>query len=352
MAIYRVLIVDNQRRERQVLRALLESLGPDFKISDVPSGEEAILILTQQPVDLLVSEFRLAGMSGAELMHKVRQSQPGVKTIFVSDASHTKIRKQAIEAGAEGCFFKPLDHAQFLAAVSRCLSLPATEPVTKPEPEPTPTETTSGPSQLLSRLQRELNAASVALLEEDGQVAAQVGELPGRAAGASMYPALAALLGAGARISMAMGKTAPQNFLYFSGTEFDLFVAHIEHSRALVVLTDPGSPPDKREMIARRLAEATLALYDRQPGTDTPAVPPQAAPSQQGAVTPQVPGQVAHDPKLDTLLKRAKRELHTDELNLFWDSAAEQSFNEALPKAGVLSYEQARQLGLTPKEEA
>ncbi|OGO40924.1 MAG: hypothetical protein A2W36_00675 [Chloroflexi bacterium RBG_16_58_14] len=344
-----MLIVDNQRRERQALRLLLESLRPDFKISDAPSGEEALLTLAQGPVDLLVSEFRLAGMSGAELMHKVRQSRPGVKTIFLSDASQAKIRKQAIEAGAEECFFKPLDQAQFLAAVSRCLGLSASESVAEPESHPALPETTSALVEVLGRLQRELNAASVALLEEDGQVAAQVGELPGRATGASMYPALAALLGAGARISMAMGKTAPQNFLYFSGTEFDLFVAHIEHSRALVVLTDPGSPPDKREMIARRLAEATLTLHGRQPGTDGTAVPPPVGLPQQQAVTPQVR---AHDPKLDTLLKRAKRELQTDELNLFWDSAAEQSFNEVLPKAGVLTYEQARQLGLTPKEEA
>jgi CheY-like chemotaxis protein len=367
MAIYRVLIVDNQRRDRQASRLLLESLGPDFKIRDASSGEEALLILAQEPVDLLISEYRLAGMSGEELMHKVRQSRPGVKTIFVSAASHTKIRKQAMEAGAEECFFKPLDHAQFLAAVGRCLGLSPTQPVpqppTSPEAIPGASEASALPplglstpppatipdaSEILARLHRELDAASVALLEEDGKVAASIGELPGRAAGASMYPALAALLGAGARISMAMGKTAPQNFLYFSGAEFDLFVAHIEHSRALVVLTDPASPPDKREMIARRLAEATLALQGKQPVAVPPVSPPQpAAPAEESAP----PKAAEPDPRLDALLKRARRELQTDELNLFWDTAAEHSFNEALPKAGVLTYDQARQLGLTPKEE-
>jgi hypothetical protein len=211
-----------------------------------------------------------------------------------------------------------------------------------------PPETVSGASEILARLQRELDAASVALLEEDGKVAASIGELPGRAAGASMYPALAALLSAGARISMAMGKTAPQNFLYFSGAEFDLFVAHIEHSRALVVLTDPASPPDKREMIARRLAEATLAVQGKQPVIVPPVSHPQpAAPAEESAP----PKAAEPDPRLDGLLKRARRELQTDELNLYWDTAAENSFKEALPKAGVLTYDQARQLGLTPKEE-
>ena len=346
MAIYRVLIVDNQRRERQSLCQLLESLGPDFVISDAPSGEEALLILAQGPVDLLVSEYRLAGMSGEELMRKVRQSRPGVKTIFTSATSHAKIHKQAMEAGAEACFFKPLDSAQFLAAVSRCLDLSPAQPA--PQAPPAPLENIPNVSEILARLRRELDAASVALLEEDGQVAASVGELPGRAAGASMYPALAALLGAGARISMAMGKTAPQNFLYFSGAEFDLFVAHIEHSRALVVLTDPASPPDKREMIARRLAEATLSLQGKEAGAAPPAAnPPPASPVEESAP----PKAAGPDPKLDALLKRAKRELQTDELNLYWDSAAENTFNEALPKTGELSYDQARQLGLTPKEE-
>jgi len=346
MAIYRVLIVDNQRRERQALRQLLESLGPDFVISDAPSGEEAILVLAQGPVDLLVSEYRLAGMSGEELMHKVRLSRPEVKTIFTSAANHAKIHKQAMDAGAEACFFKPLDSAQFLGAVSRCLGLSPTQPV--PQPPPASPENTPNVSEILAHLQRELDAASVALLEEDGQVAASVGELPGRAAGASMYPALAALLGAGARISMAMGKTAPQNFLYFSGTEFDLFVAHIEHSRALVVLTDPASPPDKREMIARRLAEATFVLQGQGAGAVPTAVTPLSpAPAEESAA----PQAAQPDPRLDALLKRAKRELQTDELNLYWDSATEHVFNEALPKTGELTYDQARQLGLTPKEE-
>ena len=58
-----------------------------------------------------------------------------------------------------------------------------------------------------------------------------------------------------------------------------------------------------------------------------------------------------HDPNLDKLLKRARRELQTDELNLFWDTAAQESYNETLPKTGELTYDQARKLGLTPKDD-
>jgi CheY-like chemotaxis protein len=57
-----VLIVDDHRDVRQTLRAGLETLGQGIQVTDVPSGEEAILVLSRQP-NLLVADVRLPGIT-------------------------------------------------------------------------------------------------------------------------------------------------------------------------------------------------------------------------------------------------------------------------------------------------
>ena len=43
-------------------------------------------------------------------------------------------------------------------------------------------------------------------------------------------------------------------------------------------------------------------------------------------------------------------QVQAQEVDSFWEAAAEQAYHEGLPRAGSLSYEQARKLGLTPQE--
>ncbi len=81
---FHVLIVDDQRDARSVLRAGLETLESRLKITDVPSGEEAILVIASQPIDLLVADIRLPGISGLELKERARMRNPDLKVILIT----------------------------------------------------------------------------------------------------------------------------------------------------------------------------------------------------------------------------------------------------------------------------
>ncbi len=98
MSTYHVLIVENSREQRRTLRTELGSLDHRLEVYDVASGEEALLVLARQPLDLLVSGSRLAGISGVELSQKARQRKAGLKVILLGGKADS-----AESIGQRGC---------------------------------------------------------------------------------------------------------------------------------------------------------------------------------------------------------------------------------------------------------
>jgi len=123
MAAYRILIVEDQREVSHLLRTALETLEHELEVIEIPSGEEAVLNASRNKVDLLVTDFRLAGITGIELMRKVRSHRPEAKVILITGLTDRKVRKEVAEAGADAFFLKPVPIADFLDAVERHLGL-------------------------------------------------------------------------------------------------------------------------------------------------------------------------------------------------------------------------------------
>ena len=84
MAIPCILLVDDQRDIVRLLHSTLQTLGHKMDIVDAPSGEEALLEASRRKVDLLVTDYLLPGISGVELMRKIRMKSPEMKVIFIS----------------------------------------------------------------------------------------------------------------------------------------------------------------------------------------------------------------------------------------------------------------------------
>lgn len=104
-----------------MFRSALESISPDLIVTNVLSGEEALLLLAYQPADLAVIKVRLVGLSGLELMRKAKRRAPGLKVILITGATDPEARKQVAEARADAFFYQPVEMQCFLAAVERCL---------------------------------------------------------------------------------------------------------------------------------------------------------------------------------------------------------------------------------------
>ena len=75
-------------------------------------GIEALQSILEHPhVDMVVSDINMPGMSGLEMLPKVRAERPDVPVIMITAYGDAETRRKAIERGAVGLLTKPIDFA-------------------------------------------------------------------------------------------------------------------------------------------------------------------------------------------------------------------------------------------------
>src|SRR5574341_344375 len=117
----RILIVDDRREVARVLRTSLELQNKGYLITDVPSGEEALLEIQRVQFDLMVTDFRLPGMSGPELIRRAQRRAPDLKFILITGHSISEVKSEIGDLSVVGIFEKPIDTSDFTAKVNETL---------------------------------------------------------------------------------------------------------------------------------------------------------------------------------------------------------------------------------------
>ena len=114
-----IVIVDDFVTNTAVFSTLLQNQG--FKIITSNSPIEAILIFNGQKIDLLVSDFKMPGMNGAEFVRKVKQipQYRNMPVLMLSSETGEKSKQEARAAGAYGWLVKPFKVQRFLKIVTK-----------------------------------------------------------------------------------------------------------------------------------------------------------------------------------------------------------------------------------------
>jgi DNA-binding response OmpR family regulator len=344
MSAYRILIVEDQREISHLLRTALETLEHKLEVVEIPSGEEAILDASRNKVDLLVTDFRLAGITGIELMRKVRSHRPEAKVILITGLTDKKVRKDVAEAGADAFFLKPIPIADFLDAVERHLGMVETM-----LPVELISEEEAGERQsladLLTGLRQELDAMAVFLINDRGRIQARAGDLPDSSTEVSLTASLMAIFSAGQKVSHLMGQKTSSNWHIFKGGEYDLVFAPVGTTHAMLAVGQGLAAQERVLETSRIFSDFGQKIEQALEALDVPLVPyikPHTAP------LPEAPAAPSAD-ELEPLLQKAKKKLKPEEVDAFWTTATGK--HKAAPKSDVLSFDQAQQLGLTPKED-
>ena len=117
----RVLIVDDEVSVRKVMVAVLMQLG--LPCETAASGEEALHILESHRIDAVISDLQMPGMSGMELLAKVKQIYPQMVFLVVTGVDDIRVGIQAMRQGADDYLVKPLqvDANIVLASLTRAL---------------------------------------------------------------------------------------------------------------------------------------------------------------------------------------------------------------------------------------
>jgi signal transduction histidine kinase len=113
-----LLIVDDEEGPRQSLRVVFKD---EYNILLADSGPKAIELVAANRVDAVVSDIRMAGMSGIELLGKLKAADPDIQVIMLTAYETIETARQALRFGACDYLNKPFDLATMRAAVSAAI---------------------------------------------------------------------------------------------------------------------------------------------------------------------------------------------------------------------------------------
>src|SRR5208282_1624608 len=115
----KLLIVDDEQNIRESLVTLFELHG--HQVREAESGVKANAMLAQEQFDLVLTDFRMAEMSGLELLKKVKQLDPDCLVVLMTAYGTVENAVAAMRAGAYDYVTKPFTLEQIQAIAERAL---------------------------------------------------------------------------------------------------------------------------------------------------------------------------------------------------------------------------------------
>ena len=365
MTSFRILIVDDQRDVRRLFADGLQMLGPGMDIVELPSGEEALLVAFRTTVHLLITDIRLPGISGFDLVKRIRKNNPDLKIILVTGLTDPEIKERVEQAGADAFFYKPVKMGDLLDAAQKCLGIGESVPVVEIKEEPAALAEEARPvavkakgtenaeiMAVLGTLREQLKAQAVAFIDSQGNVVAQAGDLSLLKDSALVSRLLTTLM-TSLEVSLSLSQSIPSSLLCFSGAENYLCMAPVGASQALLVvggqafqfsLLSPGRRITSVAGELQKLVETAKELTKTVEEIPAPVEEPVAV---EEVIEEAKPEDLA---AFDALFSQAaEKDLKSTDLDAFWGSLAENSDPSGGKDNGFLNYEEARKMGLTPE---
>ncbi len=113
-----ILLIDDEPQIRKVLRTSLSAHGAD--VMDVQNGEEALELLREKTVDLILLDMNMSGMGGLETCRAIRAGWD-VPIIIVSVRDSDRDKVEALDAGADDFVSKPFSIDELMARIRAAL---------------------------------------------------------------------------------------------------------------------------------------------------------------------------------------------------------------------------------------
>ncbi len=364
-------MVEDNHEVRRMVTASIKTLSDEIEVLDMPSAEEALFIGTSQPLHLVVLDIRLPGMSGLDMVPRLRKRKPGTKIILVTGVDDVEVRQKISAVGVDAFFFKPIDIAAFLEAVKRCLEFtetgttppPAdsaqTPAVTLPAPQVSASSVAEAvgevaqaeqPSTLYDRmldLKKQIKAVSVLLVNSAGQIEIEAGNATDISTGSRLLSALMHAFRASLQVSQAMAKGTNESLQYFAAPRQCIYVAPVGMNHTLFVVTAGYFGPDKLGMIYHTIH---LAVHDLQVELAKELAERKEPLPHRGGL-PAVTVDTETLARVDGMFSQASKAGTRENADGFWETLGESSLPEDANTKEVLTYDQARHLGLAPDDD-
>ena len=114
-----VLVVDDERRQREIYRDILEDEG--YETVTASSGEAALHLVAQKRFDLVLTDLNLTGMTGIQLLIEILRADPTVAVVLITGYPSIESAIEATKRGVYQYLEKPVDRSRLLEVVNDAL---------------------------------------------------------------------------------------------------------------------------------------------------------------------------------------------------------------------------------------
>lgn len=116
---FRILVVDDDKNTRMLLKAVLES--ENYTVVTAENGEDALYVLDESHVDLVVLDVMMPKMNGYEFTKALRESDNNLPILMVSAKQMPEDKKQGFLVGTDDYMTKPIDEEEMLLRIRALL---------------------------------------------------------------------------------------------------------------------------------------------------------------------------------------------------------------------------------------
>ena len=115
----RILVADDDKNIRRLLRAVLEGAGYD--VLTAPDGMEALKVLETEHIDLVVLDIMMPGMDGYDLTREIRRYSEDMPILMVTAKQLPEDKKRGFLVGTDDYMTKPIDSEEMLLRIRALL---------------------------------------------------------------------------------------------------------------------------------------------------------------------------------------------------------------------------------------
>ncbi len=263
-----ILIVDDEPKVAFFLRGALERSGGDFHVSTARSGEEALEVLESSEVDLLVTDLRMPGLSGLELIRWVRGTSPQTRTILITAYGDDEVEAEARRLEAYRYITKPFDIGDFTQAVQGALRGAA---ISQPGFTILADDAFEEIAQELESLRYDIGARCIFLGDMQGQRLAEVGDTQGFDA-TTLLALLAGGFATSGELARRFGDGEAINLNYHEGDRYEIYSANVGDNLFLAIIYDRRVKSSRVGIVwlyTRRAIESLLSTVSTSKASGT-----------------------------------------------------------------------------------
>lgn len=118
----KILIVDDSRTSRKILKELLEEGGHEI-VGEASNGEEGVIKYKELKPDIVTMDITMPTMNGLESLMCIKKEDGNAKVIMITAAGQKEKMVQAIKEGADDFVTKPFESEHILGAIKRVLDM-------------------------------------------------------------------------------------------------------------------------------------------------------------------------------------------------------------------------------------